>query len=62
MPGRPARPAAAAGARRRATARWYAERLVAVSFRKGKELRRTDLWRGRAVDAAGVERPGTFDL
>lgn len=41
---------------------WYSERLVAYAFRKGKELRRTDLWRGRAVDAAGVERLGTFDL
>jgi tetratricopeptide (TPR) repeat protein len=34
---------------------WFQERLAAYSFRKGQPLRRTDVWRGHAADAAGVE-------
>lgn len=41
---------------------WFADRVAAISFVKGKELRRTDLLRGKATDAAGVERLATFDF
>ncbi|HEY6100180.1 MAG TPA: DUF3857 domain-containing protein, partial [Anaeromyxobacter sp.] len=41
---------------------WFTERLAVISFVKGRELRRTDVWRGRATDAAGVERLGRLDL
>jgi transglutaminase-like putative cysteine protease/tetratricopeptide (TPR) repeat protein len=41
---------------------WYQERLIAFHFKKGEPLRRTDVWRGHAVDADGVERLSSFEV
>ncbi|HET7826624.1 MAG TPA: DUF3857 domain-containing protein, partial [Anaeromyxobacter sp.] len=54
--------AAPSGAPPEGYSAWYDDRVTAISFVRGKELRRTDLFRGRATDAAGVERLGSFEF
>ena len=41
---------------------WHQDRLAVFYFRKGEPLRRTDVWRGHAASATGVEDLSRFDL